>query len=397
MFRLNEKSLLVLPINLKYSQSTRNVEFVSIQDDKQNLFADRALCISVTLGWLVTVFVAIVVIIFTSFVIAADVGTPVGINDYRCYGFFRTCDVSVCLEMDQSNAEGANPLPPMSTWKKCDLGSLYKLQSKACVFDQNLYHQSSRRLGYDVCQSTFNEGIYVFEDTFEHWQELTTPSSNLMLSAHWLNITNAQSDSYCGAGEVFGEEKSLRFGGEFLRSAETEDLDVERGGRLEFELFLPPIGFDAFNPLCKTGYIGTIVVDFSVDAGKNWTNLARYDPALFRRDHFSLFSLQLPAEAATPHTRFRFHQPVFEALRDNWALDNVRVLRALPSNWKTNNGYRENVRAGRTEVQKGQCCADTDWCNKRIAEDDKEECNDFSWYSEGRYLFRLSEILLMLA
>lgn len=370
----------------------------NLQEEKHSLFADRAYCVTVCLGWTVTLFVAVVTLSFIAVVIAADAATPVGINDYSCYGFFRSCDVSQCIEVEQGVADGTQPIPPISSWTKCSLSSQYKLEAKSCLFDQSLYHQSERTLGFDICRDEFNEGVYVLEDTFEDWAVVTSPASSAMVSAKWANVTNGQTDAECGVGRVFGDRRSLRFGGDYLRFAETQDVDVRGGGQLEAELFLPPIGYDAFNPLCKTGYIGTVLVDYSINGGRNWTELAAYEPALYRADAFFPVTLPLPTEALTAATRFRFRQPVFEAARDNWALDNVRILRKLPDGWASTSSTRASVSTGRSALQHAQCCADTDWCAKRLSAAERQRCADeYDWYDGEKYLFRLAEVFLCMA
>ncbi len=61
-------------------------------ENKNNIFmTDRAELFSVFLGWMMTVFFVLVATVFLAVVIAAEVQTPVGIFDYKCYGFFRKC------------------------------------------------------------------------------------------------------------------------------------------------------------------------------------------------------------------------------------------------------------------------------------------------------------------
>ena len=138
---------------------------------------------------------------------------------------------------------------------------------------------------YDVCSSSFSKGVYIFEDTFDNWQN-TSFQSNLMKSAAWKAISEGSPKPYCGS--VSGTE-SLLFGGvnkRFIysicnsifsysnviavvavecRSAETTDLDLTFGGWIEAEMFIPPIGYDVTNLFCRTGYIGVINLDYSID------------------------------------------------------------------------------------------------------------------------------------
>lgn len=143
-------------------------------------------------------------------VLTAEVTAPLGINGYTCYGFFRKCAVKVCIEVSQEVAAGTAAVPALSDYTYCTLSSEYKLHSPSCVFDSNLYHQSATAMGYDICVSDFNQGVYIMEDTFEDWALLTDPMSSQMVSAHWLNVTNGQTDGFCGAADG---TRSLRFGG----------------------------------------------------------------------------------------------------------------------------------------------------------------------------------------
>lgn len=298
--------------------------------------------------------------------------------------------------MQDGVESGDAPIPALSTWTECTLDTEVKLQGKACIYDQLLYYQSERTLGYDICKSEFNEGVYVFEDTFENWASANS-SSTTMRSARWNKVINAFTSDACGTGEFFGERRALVFRGEFSRFAETKDVDVSSGGKLEFEMFMPPIGYDVINQLCRTGYQGKVYVDYSVDHGGNWTNLVMYDPNFRRQDKFFLSSIDLPEQAVSSATRFRFEQRAFESARDNWALDNVRVLRYLPPDWNTIKPFRENVKTSQSLIQKAQCCLDTDWCEKRFTAEETKQCSDFFWYKGEDYLIRLSEIFLCFA
>jgi hypothetical protein len=229
----------------------------------------------------------------------------------------------------------------------------------------------------------------------ENWASVNA-SSTTMRSARWSEVINAFTTDVCGVAENFGEQKALVFRGETIRSAETLDLDVSSGGKLEFELFMPPLGWDATNPLCRTGFQGKVYVDYSTD-GEKWHNMKVYDPKYYRQEKFFLNSLDIPKRGITTHTRFRFQQRFFESARDNWALDNVRVLRNLPSDWSVSDAFRQNVHKARTLIQKAQCCLDTDWCEQRYTAEEIKQCDDFFWYKGEKYLIRLSEIMLCFA
>ena len=107
----------------------------------------KALLTTNVLGWVITIFTTLSVLAFFSVVLGAELRTPVGLSGYKCYGFFRTCGVTVCVDMGEDVANGVSALPPLSSWRACTLDSQVKLQGKACPFDRSLYFQSERELG----------------------------------------------------------------------------------------------------------------------------------------------------------------------------------------------------------------------------------------------------------
>jgi hypothetical protein len=88
-------------------------------------------------------------------------------------------------------ANGVLPLTPLNTWVNCDLDSLAKIQSSACIYDKQVYTETDGKLGYDVCQAQFEPGSYIFEDSFEYWRN-STLKSNIMKSAKWSKIVNGK-------------------------------------------------------------------------------------------------------------------------------------------------------------------------------------------------------------
>eukprot|EP01039_Chlorochromonas_danica_P012368 gene12368-14128_t len=162
--------------------------------------------------------------------ICADKATPYGIFDFGCYGFFRDCTYNFCVEMPQSVAEGTSALPPLSRWEYCTMASENKLRSPACRYDSLLFHQSNMLMGYDICEEQFNEGVYVFEDRFDYWRNSSVPSSTLEKSAKWSTVYNGFVGDYCGAVSL---QNAMIFRGEQFRYAETIDLNLISGGRVE--------------------------------------------------------------------------------------------------------------------------------------------------------------------
>lgn len=294
--------------------------------------------------------------------------------------------------MPNNVATGDMAVPPLSRWEYCTLESETKLRSPACRFDSLLFHQSNTLLGYDVCEDQFSGGVYVFEDRFDYWVNSSEFASTTEKSAKWSNVYNGFSGTFCGS--VSGE-RALIFRGEMGRYAESMDLDLRSGGRVEANMFMPPIGFDVSQPFCKTGYIGDVLLQYSTTRGSNWTTIATYSPTRYRQNKFFQIQEALPDAAWTSSTRIRFVQPVFEASLDNWALDDVRILRYLPPNWRHNHEYRANVKTAQSEIQLAQCCLDTDWCEKRFSARERvDKCQGFSWFQNERYMFRISEAIL---
>jgi hypothetical protein len=355
------------------------------------LIEDRTRAYSVFLSWVLTFFLVLSTLTFFSIIAAAEIEAPVGINSYTCYGFFRKCDIDLCINLNNSVALGIDPLPPLSTYSPCTLESTTKMQNLACIYDNNLYHQSNTQLGYDICEEEFENGIYIFEDTFEYWQNLSH-TSNYMKSAKWSGIDGGFTNTYCGS---FEGKKSLSFRGIEKRKAESQDLNLMTGGRIDAYLFLPPISNELTNPYCRPGFVGVINVDYSINGGKNWTTITTYEPALWRQHKFFRILVEFPKESWTNATRFRFFQPIFNEIQDNWALDKVRILKNLPNKWHSSTSFVNNVHKAQKEIQYAQCCSDTDWCEKRLTVEERANCpSSFQWYTKESYLFRLAEIII---
>lgn len=175
-------------------------------------------------------------------ILASEVSAPVGIYDNVCYDYFAQCDTYVCIDID--HRVGHAPyiaLGSMYDWRFCNLDSSVKLQAMACIYDRELYDSTDGHLGFDVCADEYENGVYVFEDTFEHWTNLTNFRSNKMRSGRWNKQVNAYVSADCGTANGGG---ALTFQGEFYRYIDTSDLDVTFGGFVEADLFIAPDGID---------------------------------------------------------------------------------------------------------------------------------------------------------
>ena len=171
-----------------------------------------------------------------------------GLFGYKCYGFFRRCDNYVCRDVDESVVvDDYAPLDNLANWQKCNFNSTVKIQAPSCIYDEELYYLSDEYLGYDVCEDEFRNGVYVFEDTFEHWESPRDFHSNLLKSAIWNETANVETADYCGL-PVDGGRNALVFSGEFYRFAITNDVDMLFGGFIEADVFLAPVGYDVTHP-----------------------------------------------------------------------------------------------------------------------------------------------------
>jgi hypothetical protein len=217
---------------------------------------NQASLFTVLLGWSLTAFLLLTFMSMIIILTTNEEQTPVGLSGYHCYGFFTQCDTYVCIDVDHSiiTSPSTNPdaspnsLPSLYYWDKCSLNSTAKLESQACIYDSALYSLTNGYLGYDICKDEFQDGAYVFEDTFEYWETSTNFETNLMRSATWNSTYNVEAAPYCGVAKTRGGSNALVFSGDYHRYAITKDVDVSYGGWLEAELFIAPVGYDVKNP-----------------------------------------------------------------------------------------------------------------------------------------------------
>ena len=197
-----------------------------------------------------------------------------------------------------------------------------------------------------------------------------------MKSATWSTIVNGAPTADCG---VFEGKYALTFSGKGSRYAETTDMDVSSGGWVEAEMFISPIGFDVSNENCKTSYGSYVEVEYSTNFGRNWTSLQVFNAFDYRQAKFFPVKFNIPTAGISSHTRFRFMQHYFEDARDAWGLDNVRVFRNLPGNWRSTTSFNNNLQKALKFIQFAQCCFDTDWCESRLSDDETAQCDQILW------------------
>jgi len=359
-------------------------------------FKNKASVVTVLMGYTLSIFLIFCTLAVLVILIVNETGTNVGLFGYKCYGFFKTCDTYVCRDVDHDVVTNSyEALDDLSSWQKCGFNSTAKLQAQACVYDEELFALSAEYLGFDVCEDEFAEGIYVFEDTFEYWQSPRDYTSNLMKSAIWNETANVETANHCGTPSG-GGANAMVFGGEFFRYAITNDVDLKFGGWIEADVFMAPVGYDVSHEFCKTVYTGHVRVDFSLDHGNEWENLAFYEAWRYTSASYFHIELEIPEYARSTEIRFRFAQNVFEAARDHWALDNVKIFHRFETNWKSDATYVENLAIAKDPIQLAQCCFDTDWCETRLSEDELEQCKTVPNYTQTTYYLRGIELYIMI-
>jgi len=374
---------------------------------KRGNFSEAAIAefFSVVLGWWITIFICASIAAVIVVVLNSELQTPIGIYGNKCHGFFRKCDYYFCDEQPDSVATAIDAITPLTTWKHCDNSSTSKIQGWGCIFDQQLFDLTGSDRGYEYCKSEFWDGIYIFEDTFDSWDNFTV-NSNKMKSGKWLNINNGRSTPYCGSyienasfpTNYYNGPNALQFSGDNSRLAESIDLDLSSGGWLEARYFVAPISFDTSNPNCKSAYGGVLYAEWSTDYGATWNKMGVYSSWTYRTSSWEFIKAEFPPESWTSHTRFRYEQRNFESTRDHFALDNIKVLRYLPKKWYNLENFMYNMeKIVQPRLQKLQCCFDTDWCTRRFSpEYMSSTCKEFKWYHGNFFLLRSAELYILI-
>ena len=137
--------------------------------------------------------------------------------------------------------------------------------------------------------------------------------------SQWSDIGNSEvNDNFTGSGN------SLFFtGGDYKdnsRSLTTTGVNVANGGEIFFELIFG----DSANGGENADGGEDVVLEYSVDEGSNWQEIATYDT----EDYISWTGISetIPSDAQTDNTLFRWLQVEHSGSRyDNWGLDNILI------------------------------------------------------------------------
>ena len=130
-------------------------------------------------AYFVSCLIPVVAILVVLIAVVLEFSLPRTLFGYKCYGFNPPCDVEVCIDLGVDDPELGmqNPI----RWQPCAVRSRNRVRGLACVYDAELYGMSRGELGYDFCVGSvasalgaeFRDGVYIFEDSFEHWNNET--------------------------------------------------------------------------------------------------------------------------------------------------------------------------------------------------------------------------------
>lgn len=372
----------------------------------------------VLVGWLWSLSIVLFWIGVFIVLVVSDHMNPRTLLGHRCYGLYPQCSRFRCVDLGASVEQG---IQDQATWEACSLKSENKMYGNTCLFDRYLYLQSDKQLGYDFCNghvakdqdkawdgkefdgSDFNGGVFVFEDTFDEWRNLSKFKSNvewnfadedtpncLMKSAKWDVIYNAIPARTCGAfvddkhpsldtrEPVSPDKRAFYFSGTDHRYAITLPLDVNNGGYVNFRLKTGPYGGGGTPAGCATAFQGSITIAFSVDDGFTWLDLSSYTAVFYRGENFQQVSATLPPEACTNFTRFKFYQTDFEQQHDHFAIDDLRIFHKFPKGWQKSESFAAVKTQAKKDMGVASCCYETGKCQEPGVRADRAGTNEVS-------------------
>lgn len=80
----------------------------------------KATILAIVLGIFVTLIIVCAVAVALAILGLSEQATPVGINGYKCYGFFTKCDRYLCFNADDTVRDGSSTLPALTSYEYCD-------------------------------------------------------------------------------------------------------------------------------------------------------------------------------------------------------------------------------------------------------------------------------------
>uniref|UniRef100_A0A670J7X4 Reelin n=1 Tax=Podarcis muralis TaxID=64176 RepID=A0A670J7X4_PODMU len=166
-------------------------------------------------------------------------------------------------------------------------------------------------LGYTASHGTCVSNVPNHSEMFDRFERKLSPL--------WYKITGGQVGNGCG---ILSDGKSLYFNGPGKREARTVPLDTTSIRLVQFyvQIGSKTIGTGCNKPRARNE---GLVVQYSNDNGISWYLLRELDFMSFLEPQ--IVSIELPREAKTPATAFRWWQPQHGKHSAQWALDDVLV------------------------------------------------------------------------
>ncbi|XP_033017520.1 reelin isoform X2 [Lacerta agilis] len=166
-------------------------------------------------------------------------------------------------------------------------------------------------LGYTASHGTCVSNVPNHSEMFDRFERKLSPL--------WYKITGGQVGNGCG---ILSDGKSLYFNGPGKREARTVPLDTTTIRLVQFyvQIGSKTIGTGCNKPRARNE---GLVVQYSNDNGISWYLLRELDFMSFLEPQ--IISIELPREAKTPATAFRWWQPQHGKHSAQWALDDVLV------------------------------------------------------------------------
>uniref|UniRef100_A0A8C9VAA0 Reelin n=1 Tax=Scleropages formosus TaxID=113540 RepID=A0A8C9VAA0_SCLFO len=139
------------------------------------------------------------------------------------------------------------------------------------------------------------------------------------LSSLWQDLDGAQIGVGCG---TISEGKALHFSGSGRREARTVPLDTSNTRLVQFYIRIgaKSLGASCTRPRSRNE---GVIVQFSTNNGIQWHLLRELDVTSFLEPE--VVTIELPPQAKTAHTVFRWWQPQLAKPSAQWALDNVLI------------------------------------------------------------------------
>nr|XP_060484465.1 reelin [Panthera onca] len=166
-------------------------------------------------------------------------------------------------------------------------------------------------LGYTAAQGTCVSNVPNHSEMFDRFEGKLSPL--------WYKITGGQVGTGCG---TLNDGKSLYFNGPGKREARTVPLDTRSIRLVQFYIQIgsKTSGITCIKPRARNE---GLVVQYSNDNGILWHLLRELDFMSFLEPQ--IISIDLPREAKTSATAFRWWQPQHGKHSAQWALDDVLI------------------------------------------------------------------------